>query len=183
MTEDALAWSGPQIPIGIEPALSFGQMRFEGDPARPMSVDEMRKQAGALGRLVTGLEVAEEFGLVSPHHPACKSGEYGIPRVESVRSARRVGPDKQVVFDTVAEVVQTRRVTDKHGRRFEFYGGSTVILGPLGDVRFIIRKRVDHAGRLQEQTEFMETAGARFWEKRGRQMRPARDIPRRLCSR
>jgi hypothetical protein len=184
MTEDALAWGGPQTTIDTAFELSFGQMRFDGDPAKPMDLREARRQAGALGRLVGRAEVAEEFGLVSPADSRCKSGEYGIPRVQSVRSARRIGPDKQVVFDTVAEVVQIRRVRLEDGRRFDFYGGSTVILGPGGDVRFIIRKRVDHSDRLKEQIEFMQSSGGlRFWDRRGTQMLPARDIPRRMCSR
>lgn len=184
MTEDALAWGGPRLPIEPEPELSFGRMKFDSDPAKPADVAEMRRQAGALGRLATRVELAAEFGLVSPSSAAFASGQYDLPVVESVRSVRRVGPDKQVVFDMVAEIIQTRRVRDRQGRQFSFYGGSTVILGPRGDVRFIIRKRVDHQKRLEAQRDFMDsTDGAAFWEAEGNRVRPAHDLSRRLCVR
>ncbi len=182
MTEDALAWNGPLMTIEPEDALSFGEMRFEGDPARPVSPAEMRKQAGALGRLANRPEVAEDFGLVGPTHPKFRTGEYGLPIVESIRSARRVGPDQQVAFDTVGEIVQCRDVTDGEGRTFRFWGGATVIIGPRGDIRYVIRKRIDNDDRLNDQKEFMASPdGAALWESRSGMVRPANDISRRLC--
>ncbi len=183
MTEDALAWSGPQLAIAPEPQLGFGKMQFEGDPGKPVSAAEMRRQAVAVGRLAMRPGVDREFGIVSPNNPAFASGEYALPVVESVRTARRIGPDQQVVFDTVAEIVQTRRVTIPNGRSFLFYGGATVIIGATGRVRFVIRKRVDHEQRLEEQIEFMRSPeGRRVWEATATGLRPARDVAKRLCA-
>ena len=183
MTEEALAWGGPESPVKAA-ELSFAEMKFQGDPAKPVDAREMRRQAGALGRLAAQPELAEEFGLVSPIAPGFSREEYDLPRVESVRSARRIGPDKQVAFDTVAEIVQVRHARLGDGRRFDFLGGSTVILGPAGDIRFIVRKRVDHRERLQLQREFMSgPEGLRFWEEQGGRLRPAADIARRFCIR
>ena len=183
MTEDALVWNGPQIEIEPAEELGFGRMIFEGDPAKPVSVGETRRQAGALGRLVAKPEHAREFGLVSPDSPAFAAGGYELPMIESIRSARRVGPDKQVVFDIVAEVVQRRRVRLADGGSFSFYGGATVILGPRGEIRFVIRKRVDHEDRMNEQLEYIRSeAGRQLWRRNGRKLTPVADVTRRLCA-
>jgi hypothetical protein len=182
MTEEALSWGPPTFAIPIQTDLSFGSMRFDGDPAKPVSAAEMRRQAGVLGRLASAPHMAREFGLVSPGSAAFRKGEYSLPKVHSIRSARRVGPDKQVAFDTVAEILQSRAVRDPQGRVFQFWGGSTVIIGPRGDIRLVIRKRVDHDGRLAIQKDFMESPeGAHLWENWNGQVRPARDISRKLC--
>ena len=64
-----------------------------------------------------------QFGLVDQHDPRLRGCTVGLPRVESIRSARRVGPDGQIVFDVVAEIVQ-RCVVNKAGKQigFEVYG-------------------------------------------------------------
>ena len=184
MTEDALTWGGPRMTIEPAAELSFGRMQFDGDPAMPVSVVEMRRQAGALGRLVCHPRLASEFGLVSPESEAFQQGEYQLPIVESVRSARRVGPDRQVVFDTVAEVVQSRRVRRPDGSSFVFYGGSTIILGPRGEVRFVIRKRVDHEERPAEQIEFMQSeTGNSFWTLKAGEFNLTKNVAKRLCVR
>ena len=90
---------------------------------------------------------------------------YELPRIESVRTLRRVGPDRSVFFESVAEVVQCRWATVSSGERFRFYGGSTLILDSQGQLRFIIRKRVDNVeDRLPVQKTFMQSsAGQRLW--------------------
>ncbi len=183
MTEDALLWHSPDITLPQVEELSFSSMNFDGDPAKPVSVAEMRRQAGALGRLVSLPQYAREFGLVSPHSANFKTGGYALPLVESVRSARRVGVNKEVMFDTVAEVVQFRHVQLPDGRSFSFFGGSTVILGPRGNVRYIIRKRVDDEGnRMREQIEFMETTGSSLWNQAGTHMIPRQDLAKMMCT-
>ncbi|MFY0735671.1 hypothetical protein [Aurantimonas sp. NFXS3] len=183
MTEDTLLWQGPQIQIDPEKSLGFGSMAFEGDPAKPVSIKEMCRQAGVLGRLVTRPHCAREFGLVSPESAEFATGEYSLPVVESIRSARRIGPDKQVIFDIIAEVVQKRRIKLPGHRPFEFHGGATIILGPLGEIRYVIRKRVDHQDRPAEQIEFMKSStGARFWRTTRQGFRPSTDVARLLCA-
>jgi len=184
MTEDALLWGAPGISIPRVPELSFSSMEFDGDPAKPVSVLEMRRQAGALGRLVSQPNLAREFGLVAPGTAEFKSGGYDLPLVESVRSARRVGVHQEVTFDTVAEVVQHRYVKLPDGRSFSFFGGSTIIFGPCGDVRYIIRKRVDtDTSRQQQQLDFMENDGRELWKQAGTHMIPRQDLARKMCSR
>jgi hypothetical protein len=183
MMEDELAWNPPRVDIPREKALSFAELAFEGDPAKPMGSLEMRRQAGVLGRLVTHRDLAGEFGLVSPEDPEFAAGGYSLPMVESIRSARRIGPDRQVVFDLVAEVIQFHEIPDPDGRLYRFYGGATVIIDALGAVRYIIRKRVDNEKRMATQAAFMQSpAGARFWAAAGDRIRPAPALARMLCA-
>ena len=155
MMEDELCWHPPRIHISPQEALSLGAMAFDGDPAKPVGPEEMRRQAGALGQLVTASENAPEFGLVSPSDSQFEKGGYKLPVVVSIRIARRIGPDRQVTFDLIAEVIQERRIRDRKGRSFQFFGGSTVIIDAKGNIRFIIRKRVNNKERRDSQVDFM----------------------------
>jgi hypothetical protein len=109
--------------------------------------------------------LADEFGLVPPGAPGFAPGDIGPPTVASIRSARRIGPARQIVFDLVAEVVQVCRVAGPDGASCPVYGGSTVILGPDGAVRYIISKSVLGAGRVARRAAFVASAcGRRYWE-------------------
>jgi hypothetical protein len=86
------------------------------------------------------------------------------PCVQSIRSSRRIGPNGQVVFDLVGEVTQCRVVSMKR-RRMVFYGGSTIILGPDGDIRYVVSKSLFSQRRLEKQFEFVSApVGKGFWE-------------------
>jgi len=184
MTEDALRWGAPAIAISPVAELSFSNMEFDGDPGKPVSVAEMRRQAGALGRLVSQPAYAREFGLVCPGTAEFEAGGYDLPLVESVRSARRVGVDQEVNFDTVAEVIQHRHVKLPNGRSFSFFGGSTIILGPRGNVRYIIRKRVNNdESRMKQQIDFMDNQGQDLWHQAGTHMIPRQDLAKKMCAR
>lgn len=157
--EDALLWSGPQVEIPRVNDLSFSELAFDGDPGRAPRSRELRRQAMEVGKLVTNPAYRAEFGLVdaaATKRAAKHEGMVDIdnPTVESVRAARRVGPNGEVVFDLVAEV--TQRVLKMHkGQLVELYGGSTVLLDPFGEVRCVIRKRVLHETRDREQLDFI----------------------------
>jgi hypothetical protein len=176
LAEDALLWSGPRRRLAPVPELSFAELRFRGDPGQMAGRRELRRQACALGRLVTRPEHLDVFGLVrAGRSPA---GLTQIPCVESIRASRRVGPDGQVVFDLVAEVTQQRIVADPAGR-LAFYGGTTVILDPQGGVRFVVSKRVGNEERLARQRAYVDGRGAPFWRLHEGEWRPA-ETPFRL---
>ena len=161
LAEDELRWDPPEVsPLGAE-RLSFKELRFEGDPARPSGPGELRRQARELGSLVMGN--LRQFGCAAPGDPALEGDEVDPPCVQSIRSARRVGPDGQVVFDLVAEVTQRRVVRTADGGGFVTYGGSTALLGPRGEVRYVIAKHVASVRRLEEQKRFLAGPGAAFW--------------------
>jgi hypothetical protein len=95
--------------------------------------------------------------------PRLEGDTVTLPSVRSIRSSRRVGPDGQIVFDLVAEVTQLCTVT-RGAERFEYHGGSTIILDPLGEVRYVILKSVVGANRLERRREFLQSdASKRFW--------------------
>jgi hypothetical protein len=170
LAEDALLWSGPRLPLPAIPELSFAELRFRGDPGQVAGRRELRRQACALGRLVTRPEHLATFGLAPAGRGA--DGVTALPCVESVRASRRVGPDGQVVFDLVAEVTQRRLVDDPAGR-MAFYGGATVILDPEGRVRIVVSKRIDNDERLARQRAYVAGAGARYWTRGDGERRPS----------
>lgn len=163
LTEDALLWQPPDVPVPPASALSFAELEFAGDPAHPASAEELERQARALGELVADPRYLAAFGLAGAEHPALEGDAVDLPLIESIRSSRRIGPNGQVVFDLVAEVIQRRRARladDAVGPLVDFYGGATIILDPLGQVRYVIRKSVLHPERLQGQRDYVTGPGA-----------------------
>ncbi len=173
LTEDALVWRPPGTTMR-EQGLDFGQLRFSGDPGQVANAEEVLRQAMLIGKLVTQPEHLHEFGLAAADDPKLtresKAGKpvidtVDLPVVESVRLARRVGPDGQLAFDVVAEISQRREVKGGDGYpTFDFYGGSTIIFGARGDVRYVITKSITNQARLERQRERAATDGAAVFE-------------------
>ena len=163
--EDALVWRSPQTQPPPVTALSFAELAFDGDPGRVPKREELRRQAMEVGKLVTNPGYMHEFGLIDPSakHPADVVA-VDAPSVESVRTARRVGPDGNVVFDLVTEV--TQRVVRKHkNKRVELYGGATILIDAWGKVRFAIRKRVCRDAEDKAALDFLTSAdGSKYWK-------------------
>jgi hypothetical protein len=179
MTEDAMRWRSPDQRMRI-PGLSFCDLRFDGEPGRAADVEELNRQAHALGAFVTDPRHAKMFQLVSPGTGLPKGITYAsIPAVESVRVSRRVAPDGRVLFDLVAEVTQSCTVR-RDGDLFDVNGGCTLIIDPEGEVRFAISKRFDSEARRARQHAAMRGPLRKFWKKTGRQFTVQKDILRRL---
>jgi hypothetical protein len=170
LSEEALLWSSPETDTPythIEPIakLTFARLRFNGDPAWPASKKELKRQARALGELVTKPEIIEAFGLGVNGDKRLNGDEVELPRVQSIRTSRRIGPNGQVVFDLVAEVTQLRVARIKGSEETcAFYGGATIILDPYGKIRYVIKKSVINNDRLEMQREFLSTSGAQYKE-------------------
>jgi len=164
LSEGALTWRAPEKMVPPEPELSYAQLRFDGDPGRVAGVDEMIRQATAVGQLIADSRYCEEFGLAVKGDVRLGGDVVELPVVESVRSSRRVGPSGQIVFDLIAEVSQRRNVTSSNeGPGFDFFGGATVVLDPRGQVRYVIRKSVFDDARLAAQRQFIKEAGTAFF--------------------
>lgn len=164
LSESALLWRAPRQNHARLTLLDFGHLEFEGDPGCPAGSAELLRQARVLGEYVAQPHLADEFGLVPPGTPGFAPGAIGVPTVMSIRSARRIGPARQIVFDLVAEVVQRCEVTPQSGPAFPAYGGCTVILGPDGAIRYIISKSVVGLGRMERRAKFITgPAGQRYW--------------------
>ena len=152
LTEDALLWNPPEEPVCIE-KLNFKYLRFS-DPSRAANAKEAGKQARLIGDAVCRPDNLKLFGLADPTK---KYGNDTIepPIIESVRTSRRVGPDGQLSFDLVAEIVQTRKVSRPGEGEFDFLGGATVIFGSEGQVRYVIAKNVKNGRRIKRQLKFV----------------------------
>jgi hypothetical protein len=167
LSEDALIWRAPTRALPEIKRLSFAELKFAGDPGRPASERESETQAAALGEVISARELAPAFGLAYAGHPRLQGDKVAPPCVQSIRSSRRTGPDGQVVFDLVAEITQHRRVKARdHQPAFDFYGGSTVILGPNGDIRYVVLKNILSDERVDRQRAFLSSeAGRRYWRR------------------
>jgi hypothetical protein len=185
LNEDSLVWGGPRIKVAPITELSFAELRFDGDPGRAASVAEQCRQACALGEHITAPEYLHEFGLVAPGDSPLPGATVNLPQIESIRTVRRVGRDGRIRFDTVAEVSQLCSVRGRKGRPgFEYYGGATVVIGPQGEVRYIVSKSVAGAGRLERRRGFLQSRlGAKYWHVQRNRYVPRGSIFRRLHER
>lgn len=167
LSEDALLWRGPNRQLPPIRQLSFHDLRFDGDPSVPASPRELERQAAALGDYVSQPYQCNEFGLM-----AASSPDVDPACIRSIRTSRRVGPDGQVLFDLIAEVTQRRIVVDAEtGSKTKFVGGSTIIVGPRGEVRYVISKNIRNQSRIGKQLEFQKKS--EFWANEAGQYRLA----------
>lgn len=164
LSEDSLCWLPPLRFLMPVPGLHFGDLRFAGDPALPVDQDEILRQAEALWSYATRPHICEEFGLA-----AAGADGAGPACIESIRTSRRVGPNGEVLFDLIAEITQRRLIQDESGVEAEFLGGSTVILGPEGEIRYLISKNVMNAGRTLRQLAFQQSSP--LWSRKQKQYR------------
>jgi hypothetical protein len=159
LSEDALLWDRPGKPIYI-PGLNFGDLRFSADPGTAADADEVLRQARLIGETICRPENLRLFGLADPKDPYFKPDRVDPPVIESVRSLRRVGPDGQLAFGIVAEVIQRRYVPGGDGwPDFKFRAGATIIIGAEGEVRYVIAKNIKSEVRLAEQRKYAMEAG------------------------
>lgn len=157
LSEESLRWRPPRLDVPIIKGLEFGSLRFNDDPGRPASHEEILRQARVLGAYVCDPEQLESFCLEVPGKHA-RGVEIGRPVVESIRTARRVAPDGSIAFDLVGEVLQTAVVkvrVKKRVRRVQLHGGATVIIGADGAVRYVIAKRATKKERIDRQLDYI----------------------------
>ena len=162
LSEDSLLWTPlkKQNPALWDKAiedLSFREMKFDGDPGLPADAEQLRKQAQALGTVITTPEFMSTFGLAKLGDPRLNGDEVLLPKIQSIRSSRRVGPSGQIVFDLVAEVTQKRRARFSDTDTCTVYGGSTVIIDPYGHIRYVVLKSVTNNKRVSDQKQFLNS--------------------------
>jgi hypothetical protein len=171
LNEDSLLWRPPRNrTLAPVEALSFKEIYFAGDPGNPVTIGEQIAQACELGEYVTESPVCmEELGLVKNGDQRLEGDTVTLPMIESVRTLRRVGPDGQTIFDTVAEILQVRTVRPRDGKPgFDIYGGCTIILDSQGSIRCGIVKSVVGERRIDRRLEYLESAASRpFWKRAG----------------
>jgi len=165
LTEDALLWRATRTALPAIADLSFAALKFRGDPGCVADATELTRQADVLGDFVSRPANLAEFGLVAADDPRLDGDRVSLPRIESIRSARRIGPNGQVIFDLVAEVTQSRTVRAREGcAEFTYYGGATIILDPLGGIRYAVVKSLMNDQRLERRRAFLlGESGQHYW--------------------
>ena len=169
LSEDALLWRPPQRHLPPIEALHFANLRFAGDPGRAADAAELRRQAEALGAYIMRSHITREFGCALPGDEGLMGDRVEPAEVSSVRSLRRIGPDKSVAFDLVAEIVQRRWLSVPGQPPIEFLGGATAIIGADGRFRYVIRKSVTDPRRATAHRA--QARAGKGYEERGGRLR------------
>lgn len=181
LSEDALIWRPPPHPLPPIADLNFATLRFDGDPGNFFCPEESLRQAHALGAFITQPQNLSSFGLIISDDARLDDDRIDPPSIESIRVARRIGPDGQILFDLVAEVVQHRHAHLPDGRSFAYQGGCTIILDATGEVRYSIFKSVVGEARFRSWQSYMTGSLRRFWsEDAGGQLVPLAAIFEKL---
>jgi hypothetical protein len=163
LSEDSLLWTPlkqehPDVWSTPIKGLAFRELKFSGDPAWPADADELKRQAKELGKIVTTPEYMPIFGLAKSGDALLDGDEVLLPKIQSIRSSRRVGPSGQIVFDIVAEVTQKRKAQFPQTKETcTFYGGSTIIIDPDGRIRYVVKKSVTNNPRRNKQKRFLDS--------------------------
>jgi subtilisin family serine protease len=91
------------------------------------------------------------------YHIGTQAGELRVIEVHSVRQARRVTPDGNILSDLIVEITQSFHPTDQPDQRYR--GGCTLVINLVtGRVRYMVRKKIDSAWRYNNQLQFAEDA-------------------------
>lgn len=174
MSAQSLRWNPPQRQVPPIAALDLGRLRFQGDPGAVPNLRDAHYHATCLGDAITASPaLRDELGLLPP--------DRAEPfEIASLRPTRRAGPDGQIAFDLVAEVVQRRMVALGDGRQVPIRGGATLILDARGNIQFIIRKSLASPEREARVIAYMTGPGADYWQG-DRQLRAAQGLFQRFC--
>lgn len=155
LSEESLLWRPPERPLPRILGLAFSDLRHVYEPGWPVMAEERKRRANALGVFVTEGRHAY-FGLAQPGERDGMVIE--PPVIQSIRSLRRLTPDRELDFHIVAEITQRRRT----GRGRWFYGGSTVVIDETGLVRYVIGKNVLNTKRAAATELFLSKAPASY---------------------
>jgi len=162
LSVESLVWDSPPVPLStIKIVLDRLSLDWDLMADRKTAYEASRTNAVIVRQwLMDPDQVSADdlsiLGLVRQPGPMTIGGVSGELRpieVHSVRPARRVGPDGQLLSDVVVEITQTFRPSDP--TQAVFRGGCTLLVDLRSkEVRYLVRKRVDHAGRLAGQQAF-----------------------------
>jgi hypothetical protein len=153
ISEYSLEWNSPYtVDRPRIRDLEWSALRFRNDGLTPLGIDEIERQATALGEFVIR-EVSRDKRLARDFGIRPVGGQYGPLRVESIRPVVRRSRHHGMRHGLVAELAQHR--TAPTG---SMWGGSTVIIDPAGRIQFAIRKTADDE-RIAEQAEFLRSGG------------------------
>ncbi len=155
LCEDSLLWQSPPRWLPPIEGLGFCDLRHGWEPGASAPQAEYERRARQLGEFVCSDNHRRIFGLAKPRRGNKDgAGEVTLPKIESVRTLRRISPSGHVNFDLIAEVLQQRRLAG--GLWLE--GGATIIVDSRGRVRYSILKNVESRKRevaLKDSTPYL----------------------------
>lgn len=154
VSETALSWDPPEIPVYPIPGLALSAIRYDTSPVMPLSGAEIRRQARALAHAIDAdARLARALGLRAPGF-AGPGSKLSAPQVTSIRPTLRVGPDGFIDFSMIAEIVQICDTAVEDGRMIRHRGGATLILDPTGTPALTIRQRIDNEQRIEAENRY-----------------------------
>jgi hypothetical protein len=187
LSEDALVWAPPRRALPPALGLSFARTQFASTPGRPLPVSERLRQAAALGGWLMLPGVAQECGVATPEQ-AVPDGEqltFAPPSIDAIEITRRVAPNGEVLFETVAVVTQNVSVAPRDGLPgFQFVSGGTLLFAPDGTLRLAITKHALGEDRIARRRAFItgkSTVARRYWERRDAVMVLKAEWSRSMC--
>jgi hypothetical protein len=162
ISPESLAWEPPPVQLkGLAGVLKTLTLDWDLKSKREDAYRASRRNAVIFHKWLMSDAVSDEelamLGLVRHERPLTLNGvagHLGPIEVHSVRPAHRIGPDRQSRAELVLEITQTWK--DKPASPgMVFRGGCTMIVDlEKSAALYLVRKRVDHAGRFAAQTAF-----------------------------
>jgi hypothetical protein len=158
LTEHSLRWCAPEPDLPAVEALAWNNLVQATHPMDDPGMAERVRRADAIGERIVAPVAAKCFGLSSTNR---RESGAELPVVQSLRTFRRISPDREAYFGIVAEVTQRKRVRLSDNRSYWFHGGSTIVLDADGSMRYAISKWVDSKPRLTRFKDHVRTLDAR----------------------
>lgn len=156
LSEDSLSWYGPEHDLSqLNEILAKLDVDWDLKSDRFQAYLSSNENARRLARSLQSAseETLFELGLAPTSNDIMidgRSGKTSPIEVHSVRPSVRVGPDGSILRETIIELTQKWR--PKGDLDGAYRGGCTLIFDPEAQkIKYIIRKRVGHAGRVREE--------------------------------
>jgi hypothetical protein len=165
---DALVWEKPETALdGLAELFKARQAEWSLSPNRYQAYITSNREARVIHNWISKRATSQMLrvlGLIKTDRRRAVTidnvrGEISKLEVHSVRPLRRIGPDGQILDNVVIEITQSFKPTgdDRFCR-----GGCTIICDRKnGEVRYIIRKRVGHVRRSEEEFRFRDSRAMR----------------------
>jgi hypothetical protein len=161
LSEDSLVWEAPPVTLpNIEHVVNAFSLDWDLLANREAAFRASREDAGKMRRwLLDETEITDDeltaLGIqrsAGPDRVGDVAGQVLPFTVHSVRPARRVGPDGQLLSDVVVDITQKFQPDDGST---PFRGGCTLLIGLKSKrVRYFVSKRVKNDARFKTQRQF-----------------------------